>query len=1140
VLSASAGSVMDTLPDCLDVGISPGVSDDVVRGTGLLMRKFAHVFGGSMRPGTWQAPPANRSQAFAVTLIHAVEPDARTHRAPPRRYSPAAHAAITAQIERWEEAGIIVPSSSPYSSALVAIRKKPVKPEDEPEYRIVVDYRWRNANALMAATPMPTVADCVARAASGKRFLKKDAWAFWHQFKVTDAVTRDHLAFTFNGKQWTFTRAPFGPRDVPSLAARFMRQTFKEANDIFYADDYVHKIESDSDSALLSALASVLTRSHEAAITWKPTKCVLFAARVRFLGYDVCDGYVCAPRDELEQLLNMRDPSSRDDLRKLVFALGTYRRFLPRLNAVLDPLLALCAPSPQVFTLGVEGRAAMAELRALLRDPVCTRPYNPDLPVKLRTDYSKGGLAYIIYQSDTHGNDVVVLCGGRRTNAYERNYSATRGEILALREAVRAHPDILGRSRFAMQWLTDNKPAITNQSSPLSPDPVVARLQMELQDTPFEAIHVSGKSTEHGLVDWLSRVQRAPPAEVALAPHPRDVGSTPDTPWRLVDRLAGLPEFAGEADRHAAAIAWLSGAPAHTAALKVWPAAASAPRPALAALWVCAVGEGDVQLEASAEIADDSSDDEVRVEPEESDESIAERLYFVRSGERGDAVGLGPPAVVPPVALLPADPHAPLARIAGGAQRNAAWRASVKADAGLQVLCAAAAADTVQRQRWPAAFFDGDGLLRVPCGAAPSAQAVLARDTGSRIVVPTARVEEVIASYHHGMFGGHFRPTEAIASVFWWATLRVDVERVRASCVQCQSFAALPPRGEAAYTGADAGRLEVVSLDLAQMPKSGSGMQYILVMIDAATGGIEAGAMQNKAAVTTWGTFRDLWLARYGVPLKVVTDNGTEFAGVEWNDGAAACGFEHTHSAPYNPRGNGMAERAVQTLKRRLEKLCVAADGRDWPLYVGQALASIRMHAGVRGASPFMLLHGVEPRLPAVARLFSGTRAASSAVAREPPMTAIDMASRVKGMLAVAQARRLARQKANATRIGQHHVERLAVGDIVLWEALTANSKFAARRHWIGPFIIMAESSFGGFFQLARPDGSYVSQRYVPARQLKLFVGDPFAADSAAILAEPGTRPWLGLDVDKSLLGERFSSVDVKVQSAVQPGAAGT
>ena len=59
---------------------------------------------------------------------------------------------------------------------------------------------------------------------------------------------------------------------------------------------------------------------------------------------------------------------------------------------------------------------------------------------------------------------------------------------------------------------------------------------------------------------------------------------------------------------------------------------------------------------------------------------------------------------------------------------------------------------------------------------------------------------------------------------------------------------------------------------------------------------------------------------------------------------------------------------------------------------------------------------------------------------------------------------------------------------------------------------------------IARPDGAYASQRFVPARQLKLFVGDPYAADSAAILAEPGTRPWLGLDKDRSMLGEQFAA----------------
>ena len=52
-----------------------------------------------------------------------------------------------------------------------------------------------------------------------------------------------------------------------------------------------------------------------------------------------------------------------------------------------------------------------------------------------------------------------------------------------------------------------------------------------------------------------------------------------------------------------------------------------------------------------------------------------------------------------------------------------------------------------------------------------------------------------------------------------------------------------------------------------------------------------------------------------------------------------------------------------------------------------------------------------------------------------------------------------------------------------------------------------------------------MTPRYVPGRQLKLFIGDPFSADSPAILAEPGARPWLGLDTDASLLGERFTAI---------------
>jgi hypothetical protein len=253
-----------------------------------------------------------------------------------------------------------------------------------------------------------------------------------------------------------------------------------------------------------------------------------------------------------------------------------------------------------------------------------------------------------------------------------------------------------------------------------------------------------------------------------------------------------------------------------------------------------------------------------------------------------------------------------------------------------------------------------------------------------------------------------------------------------------------------------------------------------------------------------------------------MSDNGKEFEG-EWGDVAAQFGFEHRRSAPYNPNADGLAERAVQTVKRRLEKLCVSANQTDWPTHLPVALASIRMHSGVRGASPFELLHGARPRLPAIARLVPHTRGAVSSTST-PASVALSVSTRSRSMIAMVHARRLARQQANAARIGKQHTESLCVGDIVLWRAHAANSKFAARRHWLGPFILISESRIPGHFQLGRPDGAYATQRFVPARQLKLFVGDPYSADSAAILAEPGTRPWPGLDSDRQLLGDQFAA----------------
>jgi len=56
----------------------------------------------------------------------------------------------------------------------------------------------------------------------------------------------------------------------------------------------------------------------------------------------------------------------------------------------------------------------------------------------------------------------------------------------------------------------------------------------------------------------------------------------------------------------------------------------------------------------------------------------------------------------------------------------------------------------------------------------------------------------------------------------------------------------------------------------------------------------------------------------HGLPRTVVSDNGSVFTSSEFDQKNGIC---HIRTAPYHPASNGLAERAVQTLKQGLKKL---------------------------------------------------------------------------------------------------------------------------------------------------------------------------------------------------------------------------
>ena len=61
--------------------------------------------------------------------------------------------------------------------------------------------------------------------------------------------------------------------------------------------------------------------------------------------------------------------------------------------------------------------------------------------------------------------------------------------------------------------------------------------------------------------------------------------------------------------------------------------------------------------------------------------------------------------------------------------------------------------------------------------------------------------------------------------------------------------------------------------------------------------------------------------ATHGLPHKLVTDNGATFTSSEFLQFTEKNGIKHVTSEPYHPSANGLAERAVQTFKRAIERM---------------------------------------------------------------------------------------------------------------------------------------------------------------------------------------------------------------------------
>ena len=126
---------------------------------------------------------------------------------------------------------------------------------------------------------------------------------------------------------------------------------------------------------------------------------------------------------------------------------------------------------------------------------------------------------------------------------------------------------------------------------------------------------------------------------------------------------------------------------------------------------------------------------------------------------------------------------------------------------------------------------------------------------------------------------------------------------------------------------------------------------------------MEAFPLQRTNAPSVAQCILNGWIARFGCPHTILSDQGREFESKLFKSLNEALQTKKLRTTTYHPKTDGMVERSNRTIIDILSKYC---EGEvDWDLRLPLILFAIRTseHSST-GFSPFSLVYGREARIP--------------------------------------------------------------------------------------------------------------------------------------------------------------------------------
>ncbi|GJR53128.1 reverse transcriptase domain-containing protein [Tanacetum coccineum] len=193
---------------------------------------------------------------------------------------------------------------------------------------------------------------------------------------------------------------------------------------------------------------------------------------------------------------------------------------------------------------------------------------------------------------------------------------------------------------------------------------------------------------------------------------------------------------------------------------------------------------------------------------------------------------------------------------------------------------------------------------------------------------------------HKTMYSVHPRADKMyhdLRDMYWWPGMKRDIAAYVSKCLTCSKVKAerQRPSGLLQQPEIPEWKWDKITMDfITKLPKTKSGHDTIWVIVDRLTKSAHFLATREDYSTERLAKlYIDEIVARYGVPVSIILDQGGRFTSRFWKTLQKALGTRLDMSTTYHPQTDGQSECTIQTLDDML-RVCVFDFGGNWDVHL--------------------------------------------------------------------------------------------------------------------------------------------------------------------------------------------------------------